>query len=120
VVALVAVGVTAHSIAVLAEGTDYLLDAAGVGVALLAIDQAARPASRRPPSKPEPAPACSAIDQQFLRGRSASSPGTNARARRRGPTRETARDPPISSSNSPTVYAMASGHRKWFTARSGT
>lgn len=34
VVGLVAVGVTAHSIAVLAEGGDYLLDAAGVGVAL--------------------------------------------------------------------------------------
>jgi cobalt-zinc-cadmium efflux system protein len=37
VTALVAVGVTAHSIAVLAEGGDYLLDAAGVIVAMLAI-----------------------------------------------------------------------------------
>ena len=36
VAALVAVGVTAHSLAVLAAGGDYLLDAAGVGVALLA------------------------------------------------------------------------------------
>ena len=44
VAGLVAVGVTAHSIAVLAEGGDYLLDAAGVGVALLAIRLAARPA----------------------------------------------------------------------------
>ena len=34
---LVAVSVTANSLAVLAEGGDYLLDAAGVGVALLAI-----------------------------------------------------------------------------------
>jgi cobalt-zinc-cadmium efflux system protein len=43
---LVAVGVTAHSLAVLAEGSDYLLDAAGVGVALLAIHLSARPPSR--------------------------------------------------------------------------
>ena len=43
VAGLVVVGVTAHSIAVLAEGGDYLLDAAGVGVALLAIRLAARP-----------------------------------------------------------------------------
>jgi cobalt-zinc-cadmium efflux system protein len=49
VAALVAVGVTAHSIAVLAEGGDYLLDAAGVGVALLAIRLAARPATRARP-----------------------------------------------------------------------
>jgi len=34
VAALVAVGITAHSLAVLAEGSDYLLDAAGVTVAL--------------------------------------------------------------------------------------
>jgi Co/Zn/Cd efflux system component len=45
VAALVAVGVTAHSLAVLAEGGDYLLDAAGVGVALLAIRLSTRPAS---------------------------------------------------------------------------
>jgi cobalt-zinc-cadmium efflux system protein len=44
--ALVVVGVTAHSLAVLAEGGDYLLDAAGVGVALLAIRLSARPAGR--------------------------------------------------------------------------
>jgi cobalt-zinc-cadmium efflux system protein len=37
VAAPVTVGVTAHSLAVLAAGGDYLLDAAGVGVALLAI-----------------------------------------------------------------------------------
>jgi cobalt-zinc-cadmium efflux system protein len=43
------VGVTAHSIAVLAEGSDYLLDAAGVGVALLAIHLSARPSSRARP-----------------------------------------------------------------------
>lgn len=44
--ALVAVGVTAHSLAVLSEGGDYLLDAAGVGVALLAIRLSARPDRR--------------------------------------------------------------------------
>ena len=49
VVGLVAVGVTAHSIAVLAEGGDYLLDGAGVAVALLAIWLAARPATRTRP-----------------------------------------------------------------------
>jgi cobalt-zinc-cadmium efflux system protein len=42
--ALVAVGLAAHSLAVFAEGGDYLLDAAGVGVALLAIRLSARPA----------------------------------------------------------------------------
>jgi cation diffusion facilitator family transporter len=50
VAGLVVVGVTAHSIAVLAEGGDYLLDAAGVGVALLAIRLAARPATPRRPA----------------------------------------------------------------------
>jgi len=49
VVGLVAVGVTAHSIAVLAEGGDYLLDAAGVAVALVAIWLAARPATQARP-----------------------------------------------------------------------
>lgn len=45
VAALVMAGVTAHSLAVLAAGGDYLLDAAGVGVALLAIRLSARPAA---------------------------------------------------------------------------
>jgi cobalt-zinc-cadmium efflux system protein len=53
VVGLVIVGVTAHSLAVLAEGGDYLLDAAGVGVALLAISLSACPAGRgRPEGRP--------------------------------------------------------------------
>ncbi len=51
VAALVAVGITAHSLAVLAEGSDYLLDAAGVAVALLAIRLSARPAN---PARPSP------------------------------------------------------------------
>jgi cation diffusion facilitator family transporter len=50
VAALVVVGMTAHSLAVLAEGSDYLLDAAGVGVALLAIRLSARPASQARPN----------------------------------------------------------------------
>ena len=50
VAALVIVGITAHSLAVLAEGGDYLLDAAGVAVALLAIRLSARPARRARPS----------------------------------------------------------------------
>ena len=44
VAALVAVGVTAHSLAVLAAGGDYLLDAVAVGVAVLAIRLSAPPA----------------------------------------------------------------------------
>ena len=42
VAGLVIVGVSSHSLAVLAAGGDYLLDAAGVGVALFAIRLAAR------------------------------------------------------------------------------
>jgi cobalt-zinc-cadmium efflux system protein len=61
VAALVAVGVTAHSLAVLAEGGDYLLDAAGVGVALLAIRLSARPASRARPEGPPKAPNVAAL-----------------------------------------------------------
>jgi cobalt-zinc-cadmium efflux system protein len=48
VAGLVITGVTAHSLAVLAAGGDYLLDAAGVGVALLAIRLSARPPGSRP------------------------------------------------------------------------
>jgi cobalt-zinc-cadmium efflux system protein len=53
VAGLVTVGITAHSLAVLAEGGDYLLDAAAVAVALLAIHLSARAATRaRPNSYP--------------------------------------------------------------------
>jgi cation diffusion facilitator family transporter len=45
VAGLITVGVTAHSLAVLAAGGDYLLDAAAVGVTLAAIWLSARPAS---------------------------------------------------------------------------
>jgi cobalt-zinc-cadmium efflux system protein len=46
--ALVVTGALAHSLAVLAAGGDYLLDAAGVGIALLAIRWSARPSGSRP------------------------------------------------------------------------
>ncbi len=49
VAGLVVAGLTAHSLAVLAAGSDYLLDAAAVGVALLAIRLSARPASAARP-----------------------------------------------------------------------
>jgi cobalt-zinc-cadmium efflux system protein len=50
VAALVITGATAHSVAVLAAGGDYLLDAAGVAVALLAIQAEARSSGRPRPS----------------------------------------------------------------------
>jgi cobalt-zinc-cadmium efflux system protein len=40
---LVAVGIGAHSLGVLAEGADYLADAAAIGVSLLAIWLSGRP-----------------------------------------------------------------------------
>jgi cobalt-zinc-cadmium efflux system protein len=61
VAALVGVGVTAHSLAVLAEGGDYLLDAAGVGVALLAIRLSARPARGARREGPSKAPNVAAL-----------------------------------------------------------
>lgn len=67
VVGLVAVGVTAHSLAVLAEGGDYLLDAAGVGVALLAIGLSARPADRaRPKGYPNATSIAALINSGWL------------------------------------------------------
>lgn len=61
VAGLVTVGVTAHSLAVLAAGSDYLLDAAGVGVAMLAIRLSARPASRARPEGYPNAPSVAAL-----------------------------------------------------------
>ncbi len=51
VVALVAVGITAHSVGVWAEGVDYLADAAGIGVALMAL-RLEGPTRRRPAGRP--------------------------------------------------------------------
>jgi cobalt-zinc-cadmium efflux system protein len=45
VAGLVAVGITARSLAVFAEGGDYLLDAAGIAVAMFALWLSARPPS---------------------------------------------------------------------------
>jgi cobalt-zinc-cadmium efflux system protein len=67
VAGLVTVGVTAHSLAVLAAGSDYLLDAAGVGVALLAIRLSARPASRaRPVGYPSATSAAALVNAGWL------------------------------------------------------
>jgi cobalt-zinc-cadmium efflux system protein len=67
VVGLVTVGATAHSLAVLAEGGDYLLDAAGVGVALLAISLSARPASRaRPEGRPNATSVAALVNAGWL------------------------------------------------------
>jgi cobalt-zinc-cadmium efflux system protein len=49
VVALIVVGVRAHSLAVLAEGADYIADAAGAALCLLALWLAAREPSERHP-----------------------------------------------------------------------
>lgn len=49
VTALVVVGVTARSLAVFAEGGDYLLDAVGVAVAMFAVWLSTRPASLKRP-----------------------------------------------------------------------
>jgi cobalt-zinc-cadmium efflux system protein len=53
VVGLVAAGLAAHSLAVLAAGADYLADAAAIGVSLLAIVVGSRqPTARRPAGYP--------------------------------------------------------------------
>lgn len=62
-----AVGVGAHSLAVLAEGGDYLLDAAGVGVALFAIRISARPASGARPEGHPNATSIAAVDRLVTR-----------------------------------------------------
>ena len=67
VAALVTVGITAHSLAVLAEGSDYLLDAAGVAVVLLAIRLSARTASRtRPNGHPTPTDVAALVNCGWL------------------------------------------------------
>ena len=49
VAGLVAAGISAHSVGVLAAGGDYLADAAAIGISLLAIGLARRPPTRRHP-----------------------------------------------------------------------
>jgi hypothetical protein len=58
-------------------------------------------------------PACSAIVQQFLRGRSARSPSTNALARRRGSTRPNRPATRPSNSSSPACQRAGSTSRLW-------
>ena len=50
VAGLVAAGIGAHSVAVLAAGGDYLADAAAIGISLLAIGLARRAPTRRRPA----------------------------------------------------------------------
>ena len=66
VVGLVIVGVTAHSLAVLAAGGDYLLDAAGVGVALLAIRLSVRPPDSRPQRSLNPSAVAALFNSGWL------------------------------------------------------
>ncbi|HEX5300684.1 MAG TPA: cation diffusion facilitator family transporter [Streptosporangiaceae bacterium] len=67
VAGLVTVGISAHSLAVLAEGGDYLLDAAGVGVALFAIHLATRSDSRRRPAgRPAPTTIAALVNAGWL------------------------------------------------------
>jgi cobalt-zinc-cadmium efflux system protein len=64
---LIVVGVAAHSVGVLAAGGDYLLDAAGVGVALLAIRLSARsPSPARPRGYPNVADVAALINAGWL------------------------------------------------------
>jgi cobalt-zinc-cadmium efflux system protein len=67
IVALVIVGVTAHSVAVLAEGVDYLADAAAIGVSLLAVRLSTRrPTSRRPLGYPKATRIAALINSGWL------------------------------------------------------
>lgn len=66
VAGLVVVGVTAHSLSVLAEGGDYLLDAAAVGVALAAV-RLSRPAGAAGlPARPNAANIAALINGGWL------------------------------------------------------
>jgi cobalt-zinc-cadmium efflux system protein len=67
VAGLVAVGITAHSLAVFAEGGDYLLDAAGVAVTIFAVWLSARtPGPRRPKGHPNATSAAALINAGWL------------------------------------------------------
>lgn len=64
---LVGVGLAAHSLGVLAEGADYLADAAAIGVSLLAVWLAGRPAtSRRPEGHPRATAVAAAVNAGWL------------------------------------------------------
>jgi cobalt-zinc-cadmium efflux system protein len=54
---LVAIGLSAHSLGVLAEGVDYLADATAIAVSLLAIWLSNRPpTAKHPDGYPKPPP----------------------------------------------------------------
>ncbi|HEU5001956.1 MAG TPA: cation diffusion facilitator family transporter [Actinomycetota bacterium] len=59
--ALLAVGIFAHSVGVLAEGADYLADAAAIGVSLAAVRLAARPPTPKRPAGYPRATRCAAM-----------------------------------------------------------
>jgi cobalt-zinc-cadmium efflux system protein len=61
VAGLVAAGIGAHSVGVLAAGGDYLADAAAIGISLLAIGLARRAPTRRRPGGFPRATACAAL-----------------------------------------------------------
>lgn len=64
---LLALGLTAHSLGVWAEGADYLADAAAIGVSLLAIQLAARPPTpRRPDGHPHATRYAAAVNAGWL------------------------------------------------------
>lgn len=67
VAALVLVGLSAHSLGVLAEGADYLADAAAISVSLLAIWLAGRPATpNRPHGYPQATIWAAAVNAGWL------------------------------------------------------
>lgn len=67
VAGLVAVGLTARSLSVLAAGADYLADAAAVGVSLLAVSLAARPpTARRPQGHPKATTGAALVNAGWL------------------------------------------------------
>jgi len=67
IVALAIVGVTAHSVAVLAEGVDYLADAVAIGVFLLATSLSKHPPTpRRPLGYPKAAEIAALVNAGWL------------------------------------------------------
>jgi cobalt-zinc-cadmium efflux system protein len=70
VAALIVVGVTAHSVGVFAAGGDYLLDAAGIGVALIALALSRHSGTaRRPGGFPNALNIAAVVNAGWLRPR---------------------------------------------------
>ncbi len=66
VAGLIVVGAAAHSVAVWAEGADYLADAAAIGVSLLAIHLSRRADERRPGGFPRATRYAAAVNAGWL------------------------------------------------------